>query len=52
MRKAITNPLYFFSSGKVHYSIQVFDPNNVLIGGAYNLENYNDGAFTIPEVTG
>ena len=49
MKKAIANYLFPRSSGKVHYSIQVFDPNNVLIGGAYNLENYSVGAFTIGE---
>ena len=53
MRKAIANYLYTISGqviAKVHYSIQVFDPNNVLIGGAYKLENSSDGAFTVEQL--
>ena len=48
MRKAITNNyLPSYASGKIHFSIQVFDPNDVLIGGAYSLEGAVDGVFTI-----
>ena len=52
MRKAIANYLYTIAGqgiAKVHYSIQVFDPNNVLIGGAYALENSSDGAGTVQQ---
>ena len=52
MRKAIANYLYSIAGqgiAKVHYSIQVFDPNNVLIGGAYELENSSDGAGTVQQ---
>ena len=53
MREQITTYLYSKARGNVHYSIEILVPLSDneygydLIGGAYSLEDENEGAFTI-----
>ena len=36
--------------GELHYSIEVRDSNDVLIGGVYQINDWNTGAFTVYQI--